>query len=500
MNPEPPSFRTALGSHGRRTWLWACVLLAVLRLLLFQAAFPPFSPVDEILHWDTVQKYAIPRLPSGALPAFEEQVLDQYVLYESKEYTESKPPLFHPMSAPEELRLLHVAAQKRLLRKTSNYMAWEPPLYYVGVAGWVRLGALFGIQGIDLFFWARTFGALLYGLLILAAAGFLHEHLPDRGFLAIAVPLLLAVLPQDLYYQISDDVPSALLLVLGFDRLLCLDARGRTRDFLLAGLCFAALLLTKPTNLPTLILPAFFLFPRIWGSLRREGLRADGRDLLFWLALILPVFFWALYSKIAGGEWLGSRHKMEFHGFIPQGPFRILEHPGFSLGGFLFFFAGLFSTFWTGEFWWKGKLLAWAWFDVLLSLSLIALVGLSWTGRSRELPALPPRIARPGRWLILASVAFLIVSSLMLEFPDRPENQPPSLKAPFFRGYRLISASLFPVLLFFADGLDRLADLLARPALRWILLLLLCLALLVSEFWMSSSVFTSPYNWFHLPG
>jgi len=496
LKPEVTASRTP-------AWLWALVLLAVLRLLLFQAAFPPFSQVDEILHWDTVQKYASFELPGGGLPGFEEEVLDQYLLYESREYVEPGEARPHPMLAPLELRRIHLDVQKKSWRKAPNYMAWEPPFYYVGAALWVNVGGLLGVEGIDLFFWARTFGALLFALLILASAAFLRRHLPGRGFLAVAVPLLLAVLPQDLYYQVSDDVPSALLLVLGFDRLLCMQAKGQLRDFLLGGLCFAALLLTKPTNLPTLILPAFFLLPRciprLLGRLRSGSTPADRRDLAFWLALILPVLGWALYSKLAGGEWLGSRHKMAYHHFVPLGIFNIFEHPGLSLGGFVFFFTGLFSTFWTGEFWWKGKILAWAWLDLVLSLALIGLISLSWSGRSRDLPALPRSIVRPGRWFVLGSVAFLIVSSLMLDFPDRPINQPPSQKEPFFRVYRLISATLFPILLFLSDGMDRLADLVARPLLRWVLLSAFVLVLLVSEFWMSSSVFASPYNWFHLP-
>lgn len=475
------------------------MVFAVLRLLLFQAAFPPFSPVDEALHWDTVQKYASPRLPEGGLPGFEEEVLDQYLLYQSPEYAEKGAPPPHPMLAPPELRRIHLDVQKPGWRKAPNYMAWEPPLYYLGAAAWARLGSLFGIEGIDLFYWTRGFSALVYALLILASARFLRVHLAERGFLGLAVPVLLAVLPQDLYYQVSDDVPSALLLVLGFDRLLSVEARGRGRDYMLAGLCFAALLLTKPTNLPTLILPAFVFVPRLWARLREGHARADRRDILFWASLILPVLLWAIYSKAAGGEWIGSRHKMAYHHFLPQSLFKIFEHPGFSLGGFAFFFSGLFSTFWSGEFWWKGKLLAWAWLDILLSTALILFIGLSWSGRSRHLPALPDRIVRPGRWLILGSVAFLIVSSLMLQFPDRPLNQPPSQKEPFFRVYRLISASLFPVLLFFVDGMDRLADLLARPWLRWLLLSVIACLLLFSEFWMSASVFSSPYNWFHLP-
>lgn len=492
MTAESPASRAP-------AWLWALVALAVLRLVLFQAAFPPFSQVDEILHWDTVHKYARLELPHGGLPGFDEEVLDQYLLYESKEYAEGGEPAPHPMLAPAELRAIHVEVQKKSWRNAPNYMAWEPPLYYLGAALWVKMGALCGIGGIDLFFWARAFGAVLYGLLILVAAGFVRRYLPGRDFLGLAVPLLLVALPQDLYYQVSDDVPSALLLVLGFDRLLRLNGQGRLRDYVLSGLCFAALLLTKPTNLPTLILPAWFLLPRLVARLRGRPVQADRRDLAFWISLVLPVLGWALYSRLAGGEWLGSRHKMAYHGFIPQGIFSIFEHPGFSFAGFAFFFTGLFSTFWSGEFWWKGKLLAWAWLDLVLSLLLIGMISLSWSGRSRELPALPRSILRPGRWLVLGSVAFLILSSLMLEFPDRPLNQPPSQKEPFFRVYRLISATLFPVLLFFADGMDRLADLTARSPVRWILLGLVVLLLLSCEFWMSRTVFASPYNWFHLP-
>ncbi|HHI78614.1 MAG TPA: hypothetical protein ENK02_01395, partial [Planctomycetes bacterium] len=124
---KPPPLLPPLG-------LWSLVIFAVLRLLLFQVAFPPFSPVDEVLHWDTVQKYARLGFPEGGLPPFEDEVLEQYLLYQSPEYLNTGTPPPHPLLAPPELRRIHLETHKREWRKVPNYMAWEPPLYYLGAA------------------------------------------------------------------------------------------------------------------------------------------------------------------------------------------------------------------------------------------------------------------------------------------------------------------------------------------------------------------------------
>src|SRR5438093_2939659 len=76
---------TSDGSKTERVLILLLCLVAALRVLIFSAAFPFFSNVDEDLHFDLITQYSRGHLPR-AFEALKEESLNWIVPYASPEF------------------------------------------------------------------------------------------------------------------------------------------------------------------------------------------------------------------------------------------------------------------------------------------------------------------------------------------------------------------------------------------------------------------------------
>src|SRR2546430_8357151 len=196
-----------------RTLILLICLVAALRIFVFAAAFPFFTEVDEDIHFDLVMRYSLGQMPR-AFDLLSKESLDWIVPYASPEFLftpdqfpEGKfPPPLWKQSGPEAAEVM--AVTRAGWSTEINFESSQPPLYYSLGAVWLRLGQRIGLTGIESLYWIRFLNIPLIALLVwlgyVAARIIEPEHLELR----IGVPLLLAFIPQDVFYSINNDVLS----------------------------------------------------------------------------------------------------------------------------------------------------------------------------------------------------------------------------------------------------------------------------------------------------
>src|SRR3972149_9113541 len=116
---------------------------AMLRVLVFCAAFPFFNNTDEHYHFDTVVKYSNGYLPRKDLNLFDLESAKLIVVYASPEYL-NKPEDFSSGKIPRP-RWLNVDVQAMAtyvehLSTVNNYEAFSPPVYYMVAGMWYKIG------------------------------------------------------------------------------------------------------------------------------------------------------------------------------------------------------------------------------------------------------------------------------------------------------------------------------------------------------------------------
>src|SRR5437899_7496552 len=131
-----------------------------------------------------------------------------------------------------------LAAQVRELQFGRRFNYWltqpvteaqSPPVYYAVSGVWYKLGALLGIKDWALAYWVRFVNAILYGVLIWIAFFFVREVYPQNTFSCVAVPGLLAVFPQDVFFGANRDILSPLLVTVAL--LLLFRAIEKEKDW-----------------------------------------------------------------------------------------------------------------------------------------------------------------------------------------------------------------------------------------------------------------------------
>lgn len=170
------------------------------------------------------------------------------------------------------------------------------------------------------------------------------------------MPILLAFVPQDVFYSVNADVFSPLLFVVSLTLLLTWCRRERPGAALSAGLglLVALTFLAKYTNLP---LPAIFGVALLF-KLRRRGWDARRAVLIARLAALLPVVMWLGRNYILFGDFTGTQSKILAVEFTRRPLGAWLAHPIFTPRGLWTFWAELMRTFWRGELVWHLKRIA----------------------------------------------------------------------------------------------------------------------------------------------
>ena len=383
----------------------------------------------------------------------------------------------------------------------TNHEAASPPLYYSLAGGWWQLGRASGLDGGQLLYWLRFLNIPLVVLLVWLGWFAARSIFPESIFICIAVPALIAFMPQAAFYAINDDVLSPLTFGLAFVLLLkFMNAENQSPALAIAaGLALAAAYLTKTSNLPLLVAAGIFI------ALKSVGLARDGKLhsasyyplLILLIAAVLPMAAWMFWCKTNFGDFTGSNLKIQYLGWTHKPTAEWLHHPIFSLHGFWYFLKRNLSTFWQGETLWHGQPLAIRGVDltyVIMTLVMFAFTLVAWLRNP------PPFTAsqRSAIWLgflcVAAAFAFFALLSVKYDFQNCFY---PSHEKPFFVSGRLMLGMLVPFLILFACGLDLLTKRF-QYATKFFVLLALLAFMLVSEITLALPVFSNDYNWFHL--
>jgi hypothetical protein len=478
-------------------------LLAALHVFIFSAAFPFFNNVDEQLHFDLAVRYSQAEIPRGLEPLSAEAIR-YIVMFSSRAYLTDPatlpdgklpPP---PWTQPTEKilpQLGEAAAQWNNIVSTESTM---PPLYYTLAGGWWRAGGALGLEGGNRLYWLRFFNLpIVMGIVWL---GWLAARriFPESFFARIAVPAIVAFMPQTAFYSINNDILAPLVFGAAFLALLKFWEAEIPSVRLAAGLglALAATFLTKISTLPLLAVAGVFIAGKLFQMARQKTKLRPALPAIVALSLcaLLPALAWMLWCKANYGDFTGSAAKIAKLGWTDKPAAEWLAHPIFSPKGIWTFVGDNLATFWQGEFWWLRRPLALPALDgfyqgltlVLIGVALVALVRRQVQG------------VRFALWLscacLAATFAFFALLSVKFDFQDCFY---PSRAHPFFTSGRLMLGGLIPLLILCVGGLD-VALKKFPEGIKFLVLALLLAGMLAGEIAVDWRVFPCEYNWFHL--
>src|ERR1700736_2225164 len=200
-------------NQKERTLILLLCLAAALRIFIFSAAFPFFTEVDEDLHFDLVLRYSLGHVPR-AFDLLSKESLEWIVLCASPEFIQTPdqfpegkfPPPLWKQSGPEAEEVM--AVTRAAWSTEINLQSSHPPLYYSLGAVWLRLGQCIGLTGIESLYWIRFLNVPLIALLVWLGYVATRTIQPEHLELRIGVPIVLAFIPQDVFFSINNDVLS----------------------------------------------------------------------------------------------------------------------------------------------------------------------------------------------------------------------------------------------------------------------------------------------------
>jgi Predicted membrane protein (DUF2142) len=509
-------------NRNERTLILLLCLAAALRVFIFAAAFPFFSEVDEDLHFDLIIRYSLGELPR-TFDLLSKESLDLIVPYASPEFLQTPdqfpegkfPPPLWKQSGPETEAVMTVT--RAAWSAEINSETSQPPLYYALGAVWWHLGRVLGLTGIGLLYWIRFLNVPLVALLVwlgYVAAGAIW---PQRRDVRIGVPLLIAFIPQDVFFCINNDVLSPICLAA---LLLCvLRWFGPRRPTVwlgaVTGLAISATYLTKLANLPSLIVVVIAIAAAssrnvlpggtfghqqaavTIGPIERQQPRrrlAPGAALL--LCATVPIGVWMIWTKDHFGDVTGSTTKIALLGWTRKPFAGWWHHPIFTPRGLWIFWSELLASFWRGEIKWQNQPLRSPIADGFYPLSSLFFLCIGLAGlRSRTgLSKFQRQALAIAGLSFLAAVGFLALLSIQFDFGNCIN---PSHEHPYFTSGRLMSGAFVPFALVFVYGLDRFCRFFGVRRFSLFLLMVIMALVTASEIAVNSVAFTSEHNWFH---
>jgi len=476
--------------------------LAALRVLIFSAAFPFFSNIDEDLHFDLITQYSGGRLPRAFEPLKEES-LSWIVPYASPEFLFTSdqfpgakfPPPLWKMSGPGVEP--EIAATRAAWSSEINFESSQPPLYYIIASLWWWIGKHIGLAGIQSLYWIRFLNVPLIAIVVWLGYMAARIIAPERLDLHIGVPLLLAFIPQNVFYAINNDVLSPVCFGALF---VCVLQWLRTNapSFLLGastGLTIAATYLTKLSNLPLIAVTLVVIFARLLPVIRRTPRSGMITLRAVVICAAIPVCSWMLWTKHQFGDVTGSTAKIALLGWTRK-PFPDWwHHPIFTVQGFWMFWRDLVTSFWRGEVKWHGQMLRWPMADRFYAISSVALLFAAVIGLRKKSGFSTFQRQAIGIAVLsfIVSVGFMALLSIQFDFGNCIN---PSRAHPYFTSGRLLSGALIPFALFYVYGIAYLFRR-TNPAVALTVLGGIVVFVTTSEIITSSAVFASAHNWFH---
>ena len=494
--------KTFVAANERVLILLLCVAAAV-RVFIFSAAFPFFSNIDEDLHFDLITQYSHAQVPRS-FDRLKEETLNWIVPYASPEFLfppEHFPdgkfpaPLWkEPWSKVEP----EISATRAAWSSEINFQSSQPPLYFVLASAWWWIGKHLGLAGLQSLYWLRFLNVSLVAMMVWLGYITARTIAPERRELRIGVPLLLAFIPQNVFYAMNNDVLSPLCFGALF---LCLLQWLRTNapSFLLGaltGLAVAATCLTKLSNLPLVAVAlAVIVMKSIAIILRTPRAGLIALAVLISCAAI-PVGTWMLWTKFHFGDFTGSTAKIGLLDWT-QKPFGDWwQHPIFTPRGVWIFWSDLIASFWRGEVSWHARPLRWRGVDGFYAVSSLLLLAAATVGLRKRagLSVFQRRAIGTAILIFLAGVAFLALLSIQFDFGNCIN---PSREHPYFSSGRLLSGALVPFAVVFVYAISWIVRR-TNTALTLIVLGLIVAFVTASEILVNQVVFVSDHNWFHL--
>lgn len=490
--------------HERKLVLLLCVLAAI-HVFVFCAAFPFFNNVDESVHFDLILRYAHGEVPRGPGKILKDSI-EYIAFYNSWSYDNDAPgelpnsPPPPPLwTEPPDKAHSDFQADCTQLQIVDDYEASQPPLYYSVAGAWWDIGKGIGIHGGHLLYWLRFFNVIPMIALVWLAYVIARIIFPENVFMRLGVPAVLALMPQTAFYSLGNDIFSPLCFGATFLCLIQWLEKPSWFRGVAIGLAFAATWLSKTTNLPMLAIIALVMLFKLTQDARNGKLRARLPGLAAFICCAgLPIILWMLWSKAHYGDFTGSQLKIDHFGWTVKPFGDWWPHPIFTPAGMWTYLSGQLSTFWQGEFYWHNQLLALPGSRALYTVISLVLI-------CAAMPALLPRSSTtspPQRRALLisllcfvAGLGFFALLSTAYDFHDSPN---PSRVHPYFQAGRMILGALIPFLLLIVYGLDRLLARFGDKVKFAVLAAMIC-AMLAVEITTDWSVFSNPYNWFHLP-
>ncbi len=476
--------------------------VAALRVLIFSAAFPFFSNIDEDLHFDLITQYSHAQIPRS-FDRLKEETLNWIVPYASPEFlfppdhfSDGKfpPPLWKEPWLKVEPQ---IASTRGAWSSEINFESSQPPLYYALASLWWWIGKQIGLVGIESLYWIRFLNAAIMAIVVWLGYVAARTIGPERLDLRIGVPLLLAFIPQNAFYAINNDVLSPLCFGALF---LCVLQWLRTNapSFLLGaltGLAVAATCLTKLSNLPLVAVTLAVIVAQCIAII----LRTTRAGLIAVVALILcaaiPVGAWTLWTKFHFGDLTGSVAKITLLGWTRKPFGDWWQHPIFTPRGVWIFWSDLLASFWRGEVSWHSRPLRWRGADGFYAVSSLLLLAAATVGLRKQagLSAFQRQAIGSAILIFLAGVAFLALLSIQFDFGNCIN---PSQGHPYFTSGRLLSGALISFAVVYVYGVSWVCRRIS-PALPLIVLGLIVAFVTTSEILVNRVVFVSDHNWFH---
>jgi hypothetical protein len=490
------------GVWNERLFVVLLCIAAGLRVFIYSAAFPFFSNIDEDLHFDLVTQYSNGQLPSSFAP-LQDETLKWIVPYASPEFLAS-PERFPDRKFPVPLWKKtgpavgeEIAVTRAAWSTEINFESSQPPLYYVTASVWWWIGRTIGLPGVQALYWLRFLNVLLIALLVCLGYVTARMIAPDRVDLRIGVPLLLAFIPQNVFYAMNNDVLSPLCVGVLF---LCVLQwmRANTPSIwlgVLTGLAIAAAYLTKVSNLPATVVALVVIIERLSQMSRQKS----GNGVLALVALLLlaavPIAGWMAWEKFHFGDLTGSNSKIAFLDWTRRPLTEWWHHPLFTPRGVWIFWSDLIASFWRGEVNWHNQPFNWGPADKFFAISTLVLLAAAIIGLRKQAGLSVGERQGIGIAVLMfaAGVGFLGFLSIQFDFGSCVN---PSREHPYFTSGRLLSGTLIPFAVGYVYGISYMLRR-AGPAVTLIVLSVILVIVASSEISINRVVFASEHNWFH---
>ncbi len=475
-----------------------------MRVLVFSAAFPFFNNVDERRHFDLVIKYAAGHLPEGT-ELISPATLPYLSHYASPEFLSAPEDFddgyYGPMwrHSPEEVAST-ITKIEEIWSRTPNQESSQSPLYYLASAVWFHIGQWIGLKNGSALYWVRFLNVIFVATLVWLAYAAARMIFPDQVAFRLGIPLLIAAMPQDAFYGISNDVLSPICFGFAFVCLIQWFSEEQPRVSLgtATGLSIAATYLTKLSNLPLMLVAIGAV---LWWCIARArlGKLRGAMPALGALAVCAatPILGWVIWMKTHFGDFTGSTSKAQLLGWTSKPFSEWWSHPIFTAPGMWTFVSELIVSFWRGEFMWHARTIAFPGMDLFYILSSLGLTSVAVISLLRPGGDISGEAQRRVLWIattcVMATIVFLGVLSLQFDF-GRCVN--PSRERPYFFQGRLMLGALIPFATLYVYGLNRLLR--ARSGLVLGAVGAIAIVISASDFLANGVAFTSAYNWFHM--